>query len=109
MTRDVIPGSRSKCYDDQTKLLFLFNGIPPYEVPQILEAVTSAFIEFLQTGKLLYSNKPCTYTRCKERVLGRQKWTSVMGAFEEGGLRISLIDDIYGGHEHIGIGGLRKL
>ncbi|MBS0649277.1 MAG: hypothetical protein JSS10_08660 [Verrucomicrobia bacterium] len=106
MTRDVIPVRSG--HNDPVKLLKELNqkANVQYEVPQLLEAATSIFMEYLRTGKRLYSDSPWTYTWCQESVSKHQGKKVVIGGFATGGLRV---DNTVGvSDKHIGLGGLRK-
>jgi WD40 repeat protein len=117
MTRDVIPGSRGKRYNDQARLLKELSqkAKVPYEVPHLLEAVTCIFMEYLRTEKDLYGENPLTYTRCQERVSSIPDLTLVVGHFEHNHLYSTIgvyynNEDDEGEHnQFFGIGGLRKL
>jgi hypothetical protein len=102
MTRNVIPESRNKDYDAQTQLLASYSqkAHVPYEVPYLLEAVVSIFMEYLKTGQRLYSVDPGTYTRCQERI-SIVDLAIVVGGFDADGLQV---DILWGS----GMGGLRK-
>ena len=90
MTRDVIPDSRSKTYDDQKTLVASHasrSGIP-YELPTALDAATAILMEHVQTGNRLYSSDPLTYTRCQEKV-NKNQWPAAIGGFSSGGLYVN--------------------
>lgn len=107
MTRDVIPGSRNKSYDDQVRLIKEFGqkAKVSYEVPNLLEAVTSILVEHLRTGKQLYSNNPMTYTRCHKE--SHIKGRFVVGGFAAGGLCVNCGDYYNLNADNQGIGALR--
>jgi hypothetical protein len=110
MTRDVIPESRNKSYDAQKQLLESYRqkAHVPYEIPHLLEAAVSILMEYLQTGKRLYSDNPLTLTRCQERVSRHPHptWPLFVGGFAAGGLIFTSNNP--GVHECYGVGGLRK-
>ena len=61
MTRDIIPKSRNKSYDNQKAML---EGTD-YVLPQAVEAVACILAEFVASGTYLYGRDPLlTYTRC---------------------------------------------
>ena len=102
MTRDVIPGSRSKSYQDQVKLVQSYSS---YELPGALEAAIAILMEHVVSGKRLYGDNPYTYTRCQEKVNDSQ-WPVTIGGFAAGGLGVDYYyDDDY---DHDGVGALRK-
>ena len=107
MTRDVLPNSRSKKYEDQKGLVANHaqrSGIP-YELPIALDAATAILMEHVQTGNRLYSDEPYTYTRCQEKVYGNQ-WLVAIGAFGAGGLSVNFNFDWERGN--LGVGALRR-
>jgi hypothetical protein len=109
MTNDVIPESRYKRYEDQIRLLNEKSQKAQvvYEVPQLIEAATCILLEYLRTGKRLYSDSPSTYTRCQERVPNGplKNCHYVVGGFTAGGL---LVDNSINNADNFGVGGLRK-
>ena len=82
MTTDVIPTSRGKPYAQQQELVRKYAH---YQVPQTLEAATCILMEHVKEGKRLYSDDPCTYTRCQEQTAGYQ---NVVGGFGPSGLSV---------------------
>ena len=106
MTRDVLDGSRSKSYQDQCALVADHasrTGLP-YEVPGALEAAVVVLLHHVRSGERLYSNKPSTYTRCRESVSNRPL---VVGGFSSGGLSVHVNFLIYG-VDSFGVSALRK-
>ena len=104
MTRDVLDGSRDKSYQDQCALVADHanrTGLA-YEVPGALEAAVVMLLHHVRSGERLYSDKPLTYTRCRERL---QNYQLVVGGFSSGGLDVFhfLYDYTY-----FGVAGLRK-
>lgn len=65
MTKDVIPESRNKSYQDQIALL-----PEGYEIPGIFDAVRAILWENQSTGQRCFTDNPLTYTRCKENIPG---------------------------------------
>ena len=61
MTRDVIPGSRSKSFTAQKALLKEGDTIP-----KLLDATAAIFMQNASGGKHGYVRDPLTYTRCEE-------------------------------------------
>jgi NLR family CARD domain-containing protein 3 len=87
MTRDVLPGSRSKAYDAQEALVAAHASRLnlPYEMPDALSAATAILLHHARTGERLYTNAPWTYTRCQEKVLDNE-YPVVVGRFSSEGL-----------------------
>jgi hypothetical protein len=111
MTRDVIPKSRNKSYDVQKQLLesYCQEAHVLYEVPHILDAAVSIFMEYLKTGQKLYSDNPRTYTYCQERISSYPTRPLFVGGFAAGALRVcSYIHLNAFDYESRGLGGLRK-
>ena len=106
MTRDVIPNSRSKSYEDQKKLVTTYVQISgqPYELPMTLDVVTCILMEHVQTGIKLYSDSPCTLTRCQEKVANNQCPVAI-GGFAAGGLVVS---SQWSDHVYYGVGISRR-
>ncbi len=109
MTRDVIPDSRNKTYDDQKALVarHVQKSKIPYELPTALDAATAILMHYVETGKALYTDdklgKQWTYTRCQEKV-NKNKWPAAIGGFSSGGLHVCHYFD----HSCSGVGCLRK-
>ena len=53
MTKDVIPNSHSKDYEDQKKMI---EGHPFYALSKDLEAATAILMHFVETGEYLYTD-----------------------------------------------------
>ena len=83
LSRDVILNSRNKRYAAQQELVPQYPG---YEIPHILDATVSIFMEHVQSGTRLYSDKPYTYTRCQEKY--NASWQLAVGGFAAGGLAV---------------------
>ena len=105
MTRDVIPGSRNKSYTGQQKLLngYIEKIQLPYEVSPILDATICIFMEFLRSGKYLYGQDPCTYTRCQKT--WNEGYQLCVGGLASAGLHFL---NCYSGSDLIGLGPRRK-
>ncbi len=99
----MIPGSRNKPYTDQKKLVKQYSG---YEVPHILDATVSIFMEHVQSGTCLYPDSPLTYTRCQEN--WNKDLQLVVGGFAGGGLAVYDYDYDYSFVEYYGVGVQRK-
>jgi len=104
MTKDVLAGSRSKSYADQQKLVESYRQKTkvPYEVPHILEATVSIFLEYVQKNVHLYPRSSLTYTRCQEAV---DSTPVAVGGFAPAGLGVLNADVDY---EGIGVGAVRQ-
>ncbi|MCB9093236.1 MAG: hypothetical protein H6620_11820, partial [Halobacteriovoraceae bacterium] len=109
MTRNVIPDSRGKTYDNQKKLVqsYAEKTKIPYEMPLVLDATTAILMHYVETGKALYTDDKLgpqyTYTRCQKEVNNNQ-WPMAIGGFAAGGLAVR--NDA--GWNGSGVGGLRK-
>lgn len=91
MTRDVIPGSRGKSCTNQKALVTSYvqkTGIS-YQVPNILNAAVTIFMEYVRSGVRLYPDEPLTYTRCQEQY--NANWQLVVGGFAAGGLAVNVL------------------
>ncbi len=79
---------------------------PGYEVPHILDAAVSLFMEYIQNGMRLYTKNPQTWTRCQEKYNAFSQLA--VGGFAVGRLTIPYFrSDI--ALENDGIGGCRRL
>ena len=104
MTKDVLPGSRSKSYEDQCALVADHanrTGLS-CKVPRALEATVVMLLHHVRSGERSYSTTPLTYTRCREKANDHQV---IVGGFSSWSLAIYEHNDA---HENIGIAGLRK-
>jgi hypothetical protein len=108
MTRDVIPESRNKSYDDQKALVqkHAQRSKIPYELPKALEAATAILMHHVETGEKLYGENPWTWTRCQERV--DTTWTVAIGGFSSVGLSV-YSPDYWHGDLDGGVGCLRRV
>ena len=106
MTNDVIPDSRSKNWKDQQALAAQYRP-QGYEIPSVIDAVASLFLEHVQTGKRFYTDSPDTYTRCVEQVTDSSgnKWPAAIGGFAPAGL--SVLYDYDGVDARVGLGVVR--
>ena len=107
MTKDVLPESRNKRYEDQCALVADHanrTGLA-YEVPGALEVAVLMLLHHVRSGERLYRDGilAWTYTRCREKVQG---YPVVVGGFSSGGLYVS--DDYDYSHYGSGVAGLRK-
>jgi len=96
MSKDVLPGSRSKSYRDQQTLVNSYRQKAPYEVPSVLDATVCIFMEYFRSGTYLYGQNPWTFTRCQEEYNADQ--LLAVGGFAPRGLNVcySLDRDIDG-------------
>lgn len=90
MSRDIIPGSRNKSFDEQLQIVGMQGKQTPmvYEPPRVLEAAASILLHYAKTGQRLYMDQPYTYTRCQESISPGQS-PIVVGGFSPEGLDIS--------------------
>ena len=88
MTNDVIEGSRNKSYADQKDLVKRKIG-SEYELPTFLEVFACCVMHHVSSGKYLFVQNPCTYTRCQDQIDGR---LLAVGGFASGGLCVD--DDL---------------
>ena len=104
MTKDVLPGSRSKSYSQQKNIVgeLAETTGAPYQVPTTLEAATCILAEYSRSENRLFSNSPWTYTRCQENVQGYQ---TVVGGFAPAGLSVNYFCYDIG---NLGVAALRK-
>ena len=105
MTKDVLPGSRNKSYQDQCALVADHanrTGLS-YEVPGALESAVVMLLHHVRSGERLYRDGilAWTYTRCREKVQG---YPVVVGGFSSGGLDV----DVDNYDPRNGVAGLRK-
>lgn len=120
LTKDVIPGSRGHLYD---KRLDKPQVSAHYEMPHLLEAATSIFMHYVQTGTRLYSDDPWIYLVCQENIdesFGRPgiDRTCVVGGFSmesydqpspRGGLLVRFAEGRPDRAKFHGLGASRKL
>ena len=112
ITKDVIPESRYKTYNDQQKLLK--DGDI---TPKVLEMAIGILTHYVKNEKSLYTDDTPTYTRCQERP--HHLATRVVGCFSKSkGLVLSTYRDRiqlnkrfdqYRFGEHHGLTAVRKL
>ena len=100
ITKDVIPCSRNKRFEEQQALLE-----PPYSFPEALEMTTAIFMHYVRTGEELFpeahADKLCTYTRCQETLEYAYNDRMVVGGFGSNGLDIGyFIGDEYSSHDY---------
>jgi hypothetical protein len=91
-TRDVLPNSRSQTHEDQKALVAACArnlGIP-YEMPHALDVATAVVSYYVRTGERLYTDNPCTYTRCKEIIADEEndEYPVIVGGFAPEGFSI---------------------
>ena len=82
MTRDVLPGTRDKSFEDQCKIM---DGFKTYQAPTFLEASVCILMEYVISGTRLFSEILWTYTRCQEKYGSYQ---ITVGGFEVAGLNV---------------------
>ena len=107
VTKDVLPGSRNKSYNDQQKIVadladLAEKSLTGYEVPETLEFAVCILSQYFALNERVFSDKPSTFTRCKEKTQGYQ---TIVGGFDPNGLYAS--SPRYN-QNYIGIAALRK-
>ncbi len=91
MTKDVLPGSRSKRYAEQQAMVATLarTSRSSYEVPGVLDATACIFMNYLASPQderlFLFGRNPWTFTRCQEQVQGHPL---VVGGFAPAGLKV---------------------
>jgi len=93
MTKDVLPGSRSKSYSEQQAIVaeLAANTLISFEVPGVLESAACILSQFFLDSKTrLFGDNPWTYTRCPEQFQGYQ---IIVGGFAPAGLHVNYCDD----------------
>ena len=101
MTRDVLPGSRWKSYEEQCALVERHQS---YTVPGALEAAVVMLLHHVRSEDRLYTDNPVTYTRCLDK--DTNGWPVIVGDFSSGGLYINYHN--YDTSRNVGIAALRK-
>ena len=92
MTRDAIPASRNESYSKCCELIANHSkktGIP-YELPRLLDATASIFVNYVKRGEMLYSYSPWATTYSQD-VADNNQW--VVGGYWSGGLQVFLERD----------------
>jgi hypothetical protein len=86
MTKDVLPGSRSKsCAQQQAIVTALAaNTLIPFKVPTVLEAAVCILSQYVERKTRLFGDNPWSYTRCKDEIQGDH---TIVG-FAPDGLRV---------------------
>jgi hypothetical protein len=110
MTRDVLPGSRSKGYGNQKRVVagHARRTCLPYEVPKVLEAATAILTHHVRDGEQLYRENPLTFTRCQELVSYEfGNYANVVGGFGFSGLYVQN-PYTYASSQSRGVAGCRK-
>ncbi len=108
LTRDLLPGSRSKSYATQQALVAAHakrTGLS-YELPGALEAATVILSHYACSGERLYIDDPWTYTRCQALVNNR--YPVVVGGFSFEGLDMGFNLGSVGFSGSCGMASLRK-
>ena len=107
MTKDVLPESRNKGYEDQRKLVAdhaKHTGLG-YKMPGVLEAAVVMLLHHVRSGERLYGDNSWAYTRCREKVYDFHR---VVGGFSSGGLNVDDNCNFFYGYDDVGVAGLRK-
>lgn len=80
MTRNVIPGSTMKFYEEQQSLVANLSEKTPYEVPKIVEAVVCISTNYFKFKERLSAKEQVIFRRCQEQTFGNQLITRCAGA-----------------------------
>jgi F-box domain len=104
MTKDVLPGSTVKSYNDQKDIVVNLaqKSLIGYEVPETLEAAVCILAQYFDSNTRLFSDSPLTYKRCEEKAQG---YRTVVGNFAPAGLSVRY--NIFDGGS-VGVAALRK-
>ena len=95
MTRDIMPGSRKKTFDEQLGML-----PAGYKMPSAFDAVRAFLWEYRSTGNRCFPDSPWIYTHCCDDEI--QDCRVVVGGFTSEGPTISL--DSGGSYIYEGVG-----
>ncbi len=79
MTRDVIPGSTMKFYEEQQSLVAKLDKKTPYEVPNILDAIVCISTNYFKFKERLFEDELVTFRRCQDQTHGLQLITRFSG------------------------------
>jgi len=85
ITRHVIPNSRYKSYSKQQALIE--SSARDWQVPSLRDAIVCVFAKYAKSGERMVSDKPWTFTRCREQARDRQ---ALIGGFDSTGLYVGL-------------------
>ncbi|HRD55492.1 MAG TPA: F-box protein [Parachlamydiaceae bacterium] len=104
MTKDVLPESKNKSYDEQQKIVadLAEKSLISYEVPKTLESITCILSQYFGSKIRLFSDSSYIYTRCQENVEGYQV---AVGNFAPTGLYVY---NFSFDSTNIGVAALRK-
>lgn len=97
MAKYLMDMSLNKSYAEQAKLLEDFNqrSQTDYQIPNVIDAVTTILADFVRTGKRRLKNIPAVYTRCQEFTV--EKKPLAVGGFTREGLFVCNFDDTANG------------
>ena len=104
MTKNIIPGSRGKSYEECCELIAEHSkktGLP-YELPYLLEATASILMYYVRTGERLFSDNPWEWTYSKD--FDKDKYPLAVGGFQSDGLNVGEYSK-----SNSGVVGCRKL
>jgi hypothetical protein len=105
MTRDVLSGSKEKCYEDQLLSIAALaeKSLMCYEVPGLVESTACILSQYFMDSKTrLFSDNPWTFTNCKTI----QNHQTVVGGFCPDGLSIHWDPTI--ARRYVGMAVMRK-
>lgn len=105
ITKDIVPDSRLKVYEEQLPLLQ-----EKRRAPKALEVMTAILMHYVATGERLYTNKPrWSFTRCEESLADDYV---IVGGFEPRGPIAWNLElnkrDCTSRNRHIGIAGVKR-
>ena len=101
MTRDLVPDSKNKTYQEQKDLVNQHEG---YGLPGALEAAVCILMEYVSSGFKLFGERPLTCTRCTELV--HNQYPVVVGVFGPDGIFVGA-SGVFGINS-CGVAALRK-
>jgi hypothetical protein len=104
MTKDILPESRWQSYPTQQQMVadLAEGSLKGYRVPGTLEAITCILSQYFDSRMRLFGHVPRTYTRCLEKIGGKQL---VVGDFASDGLAVNRH---YNDNLNVAIASLRK-
>jgi hypothetical protein len=111
MTRDVLPGSKTKTHASQQALIaeYAYSKGILYEMPHVLEAATVILSHFACTGERLHTDNPWTFTRCQELLdVKSEVYSLFVGGFASGGLDLDYADGVHSFCDGQGVSCLRN-
>jgi hypothetical protein len=106
MTRRMVPRSQLRKFEAQKSVLLQYQL---YDMPYLLEAATTIFMEYVRTKTRLYINAPLALSYCQDRVTSQPDTPLVIGGFSPEGLDINhYYFSIADGDWYYGMGAVRR-